>query len=162
MLKRILFLIAIVCIASSVMAQVTTSSLTGNIIRAGGEPLVGATVKATHVPTGTTYVTVTRSGGVYNIVNMVPGGPYTIDVTFVGFQPVTQSNVTLPLGENTRFDSELSTSTETLTAVVVSTTGGAAARKKTGASTSIGKEQIASLPTLNRSLQDFTRLTPQA
>lgn len=162
MLKRILFLIAIVCIAGSVMAQVTTSSLTGNIKRAGGEPLVGATVKATHVPTGTTYVTVTGNGGVYNIVNMVPGGPYRIEVTFVGFSPITQDNITLPLGENTRFDSELTSSTETLTTVVVSATGGASARKKTGASTNIGQAQIAALPTLTRSLSDFTRLTPQA
>jgi outer membrane receptor protein involved in Fe transport len=162
MLKRILFLIAIVCIAGSVMAQVTTSSLTGNIKRAGGEPLGGATVKATHVPSGTTYVTVTGNSGVYNIVNMVPGGPYRIEITFVGFSTVTQDNIILPLGENTRFDTDLSSSTETLTAVVVSTTGGGAARKKTGATTSISTQQLASLPTLSRSLQDFTRLTPQA
>jgi outer membrane receptor protein involved in Fe transport len=161
MLKRILFLFAIILIATTLTAQVTTSSLTGTVRSASGEALVGATVKGTHVPTGTEYTTQTRANGVYNIVNMIPGGPYKIEISFVGFAGFNEENVNLPLGENTRIDADLSAgATQTLTTVVV--TGGSGGRRKTGASTSISKDQLASLPTLSRNIQDFTRLTPQA
>lgn len=159
MLKRILFL-ALIAMAISAQAQVTSSSLTGNVKKAGGEALVGATVKATHEPTGTVFTTQTRANGLYNIVNMVPGGPYKIEVTFVGFSAFTENIATLPLGETTRIDAEMAASGETLATVVVSATG--TTRRKTGASTSISKAQIEALPTLSRSLSDITRITPQA
>ena len=164
MLKRILFLAIISIIATSItQAQVTTSSINGNVKSNTGEALVGATVKATHVPTGTVYTTITRVSGVFNIVNLVPGGPYDIEISYVGYTPFTQTGLTFPLGENVRVDAEMSPSGETLTAVVVTGTGsGLSARRKTGASVSISKEQIAALPTLNRSILDFTRITPQA
>jgi outer membrane receptor protein involved in Fe transport len=162
MLKRLLLLVAIIVVATTLTtAQVTTSSMTGTVKSASGEALVGATVKSTHIPTGTEYTTQSRTNGIYNIVNMIPGGPYKVEISFVGLSTYTDVNLNLPLGENTRVDAELTPSGQTLTAVVVTGTG-SAARRKTGASTSIGKEQLASLPTLSRSLQDFTRLTPQA
>ncbi len=161
MLKRILFLLNAIAFAAIAVAQVTSSSITGNITSSKGDLLVGATVKATHIPSGTTYSTLSRTGGVFNIVNMIPGGPYTVEITYVGFTPFTESGLALPLGETTRIDADLAASAETLAEVVVTGTGGTA-RKKTGASFSIGKEQIASIPTLSRSLSDYTRLTPQA
>ncbi len=159
MLKRILFL-AMIAIAISAQAQVTSSSLAGNVKKTGGEALVGATVKATHEPTGTTYTTQTRTNGLYNIVNMVPGGPYKIEISFVGFSAFTENVAALPLGETVRLDAEMAASGETLATVVVSATG--TTRRKTGASTSISKAQIEALPTLSRSLSDITRITPQA
>ncbi len=156
-------MLAIAFVAStSVFSQVTSSSMTGNVKKSDGEPLVGASIKATHLPTGTVFTSLTRSNGIYNIVNMIPGGPYKVEITFVGLSPFMQDNLVLPLGENIRVDADLATAGETLTNVIVTAAGSAGARRKTGASTSISKEQIASLPTLTRSLQDFTRLTPQS
>jgi outer membrane receptor protein involved in Fe transport len=162
MLKRLLFLLTVTLFAGFAFAQVTTSAINGAVKSATGEALVGASVKATHTPTGTVYTTVTRTGGIFNIVNMIPGGPYNVEITYVGLTPYTQTGLNLPLGENTRVDADLKGADATLTTVVVTGRGNAAARRKTGASTSIGKELITSLPTLSRSLQDFTRLTPQA
>lgn len=163
MLKRILYLLTFIVLAHSIsFSQVTSSSVTGNVRAQGGDPLVGATVKITHVPTGTVYVSQTKTDGVYNLVNMIPGGPYSVDISYVGFTPFTQTNLTLPLGETTRIDADMSTTAETLTNVVIAASGSPSLRRKTGASTSIGREQIAALPTLNRSIADYTRLTPQA
>jgi hypothetical protein len=146
-----------------VQGQVTTSSISGTVKSATGETLAGATVKAVHTPTGTNYTTVTTREGIFNIVNMIPGGPYSIEISFVGYNAYKEDNVTLRLGETTRIDPSLTTS-GTLTDVVVSTLRGSSisGRRKTGASTSISKDQIASLPTLSRSLQDYTRMVPQA
>lgn len=142
------------------VAQVTNSSVTG-IVKAGTELLIGATVKATHQPTGTIFNTTSLKQGVFNIVNMIPGGPYSIEVSYVGYQTYKQDNITLALGENTRLDLSLSTATDTLENIVVSGTA-SGSKKKTGASTNISRQQINALPSLSRSLQDYTRLTPQA
>src|SRR5689334_5345184 len=161
MVKRIACLMAVLSVLflSSTQAQVTTSTVSGNIT-AGGEPLAGATITATHLPTGTVYRSSSLKQGVFNLVNLIPGGPYKIEVSFVGYQTYTQSDVTLALGENTTLNIALTASSTTLEQVVV--TGTAAARKKTGASTSISSAQIAALPSLSRSITDYTRLTPQA
>ena len=154
-----LLVIIFIFLPGIITAQVTNSSITG-VVKAGNELLSGATIKATHQPTGTTFTTVSLKQGVFNIVNMIPGGPYMVEASFVGYQTFKQDNITLALGENTRLDVSLSTSNTTLENVVV--TGSSASKKKTGASTSISRAQIASLPTLSRSIQDYTRLTPQA
>ncbi len=147
-------------ISITVTAQVTTSSASGFVRKNTGEILVGSTVKLTHTPTGTVYQTSTGKDGRFSLVNLIPGGPYTIEVSNVGFGNYSQSGINLPLGENTNLDASLATTATVLTDVVVTSSG--SARKKTGASTNISKAQIAALPTLSRSIFDYTRLTPQA
>ncbi|MBE7173460.1 MAG: TonB-dependent receptor [Williamsia sp.] len=141
-------------------SQVTNSNITGTV-KTANEALAGATIKATHLPTGTVFSTVSLKQGVFNIVNMIPGGPYRIEVSYVGYQTITQDSVYLALGENTRVDLSLGTNNSTTLENVV-VTGSSTAKKKTGASTNIGRQQLATLPTLSRSISDFTRLTPQA
>jgi len=140
-------------------AQVTTSSISGIVISAN-EALAGATISALHQPTGTVFRTASLTQGVFNLVNLIPGGPYSVEVSFVGYQNFKQDSIYLALGENTRVDVSLTSSAGTLQEVIVSTSS--TARKKTGASTNISRQQITALPTLSRSVQDFTRLTPQA
>ena len=104
MFKRLLTLIGFALFSVQLMAQVTTSSMSGTVKSSTDEPLVGATVTATHLPTGTVYRTVTRTGGRFDIVNMDPGGPYTVAVSFIGFGMATRSDITLALGEEYRTD----------------------------------------------------------
>ncbi len=160
MLKRLLYLFLFAfALVQSVGAQVTTSSLSGTI-RGNNEGLSGASVTATHLPTGTKYQTTTTRDGFFNLVNLIPGGPYSIEVSYVGYKSFTQSDVFLALGETSRIEETLTATEGALQEVVVTGTG--TTRRKTGASTSISKQQIESLPTLSRSLSDLTRITPQA
>ncbi len=155
-----LVLLLFTALGFTASAQVTSSSINGYVKNEKGEVIAGSTVKLTHTPTGTVYTTAAGKDGRYNLVNLIPGGPYSFVVTSVGYADYSEGNINLPLGENTRIDAALSTESKTLSTVVIS--GASAARKKTGASTSISKAQINAMPTLSRSLQDFTRLTPQA
>ena len=68
--KKILQLVAVLMFpVMGLFAQVTTSSLTGTVV-SDNKPLVGATIKATHQPSGTTYTTVSRANGQFTIPNM--------------------------------------------------------------------------------------------
>ncbi|UOG75921.1 carboxypeptidase regulatory-like domain-containing protein [Hymenobacter tibetensis] len=141
----------------------TTSAMNGVITDKDGAGLPGATVIAVHTPTNTQYVAPTNSEGRFNIQNMRVGGPYTVRITFVGYQDVTREGIFLTLGQNQRLDINLSESTQQLSEVTVSGRRDPVINSgRTGAATSVQREQIERLPSLSRSFQDFTRLTPQA
>jgi predicted small secreted protein len=162
MLKRITQFISILLLAPFFLAAQETNSGIGGIVKsAAKDPLVGATITATHTPTGTVYRVVSRAGGRYDISNMQPGGPYTIVFSFVGFSDEKREDVFLNLGEKSRFDVALPDKTGTLTEVVLSTRR-AATGGKGGTETGIGRDRVANIPTINRSLNDFLRFTPQA
>ena len=161
-MKKLLPILALLAFPILAMTQVTTSSITGFVTNTTGEVLSGSTIEATHVPTGTVYRTVSRKDGRYDLVNLIPGGPYSVVISFVGYNPYNESNFSLPLGENTRIDATLQPTATELATVVVTGTGAAGARRKTGASTSISNAQINAMPSLSRSILDYSRITPQA
>lgn len=162
MLKKITQLfICLLAIPFALQAQETNSSIGGIIKGATGEPLVGATIIATHNPTGTVYRSISRGGGRFDISNMTPGGPYTIVISFVGFTDEKKEDVFLSLGEKGSFNVALADKSGSLTEVVVASRR-AANQARGGAETSIGRDKIANMPTVSRSLNDFIRLTPQA
>ncbi|MGV3547573.1 MAG: TonB-dependent receptor [Pedobacter sp.] len=161
LLKIVSVILVVVGFVGSVNAQVTTSSMSGTIKDSKGA-LPGASVKATHTPTGTVYTVVTNNDGRYNIGNMRVGGPYTIEISYVGFQKQTISDVRLVLGEPYTLQLTLSEDGKQLDEVTVTGTRSKLSTDKTGTSTNISKEQINTLPSVSRSISDFTRLTPQA
>jgi outer membrane receptor for ferrienterochelin and colicin len=164
MRKFLLSLIFMAAGAWSVLAQgVTTSSISGTVTDKNGGALPGATVLAIHVPSGSQYGTTTRADGRFNILNAQVGGPYRIAFTFVGYEENKLENVYLQLGRNFNTNITLSESATTLEAVEISGTQDAVFNpERTGTATSINERQIMSMPTVSRSLADFTRMTPQA
>lgn len=145
-------------------AQETTSEIQGLVTDEKGAPLQGATISALHLPTGTKYTTISRKDGRYNMANVRIGGPYEIKVSFVGFGEDKQTDVVLSLGTAYKADFALKPSGATLTEVVVSTrrSDKVFSKSRTGSAEIISRQQIDRLPTINRSIQDFTRLTPTA
>ncbi|WP_411273793.1 carboxypeptidase regulatory-like domain-containing protein [Daejeonella sp.] len=163
-MKKFLLLTFIVMLgAIGAIAQVTSSSLTGTV-RDSQETLIGATVKATHQPTGTVYGSSTGADGRFNIPNMRVGGPYQIDVTYVGYKTESYSGVMLKLGEPYQLNVTMSASGRELQEVVITASdpNSVLNADRTGATTNVGRTQIASVPTISRSVNDLTKFTPQA
>ncbi len=161
--KFSLLLAMLVFATLTTLGQVTTSSLSGTVKDAKGEVLPGATVKATHTPTGTNYTTTSNVDGRFNMANMRVGGPYKIIISFIGLKAYELSSVTLKLGNGEVLDVTLNDEGRELKGVtVIGVKDNVLNSKRTGAATNISRDQIENLPTLSRSLQDFTRLTPQA
>ncbi len=163
MIKRLLLSAFTILIAYASFGQETTSDIQG-LISEGKAGLAGATVTALHVPTGTKYTTTTRKDGRFNIANVRVGGPYTITVTYVGFKEEKQENVFLVLGQTFFADHVMISDTKQLQEVVVA---GSRQNKifntsHTGSQEIISHDQILKLPTINRSIQDYTKLEPTA
>src|SRR5688572_26568269 len=139
----------------------TSSEMRGIVTDVNGDPLIGANVVAVHLPSGTTFGTATGLDGNYQLPGMRVGGPYTVTATYTGFSPITLENVELRLGETFRRDFRLEEANVQLDAVTVVGSSGVVGRSA-GTSTQINAEQIATVPSLDRDIDDFLRLTPQA
>ena len=163
-MKKLLTLIVALIASVSLMAQVTSSSISGKITDNNKGVLPGATVVATHIPSGAQYYAVADANGNYRLLNIRPGGPYKIEYRMVGFQSVIQEDVTATLGETRILNVRLNEEAIGLGEVVISAEAisNGMDSDRAGATTTVSSEQIANLPTITRSLNDVLALTPQA
>ncbi len=160
MQKRLLFLITLLlAMTTTVMAQITTSGISGKVM-SQGEDVIGATITATHQPSGTIYRAVTNIDGRYTIQGMRVGGPYKVTVAYIGQKTKTFDNVMLRLGETEDLSCSLEDDSKELQEVVVKGSAGVNATK-TGAAQSINSKQIADMPSITHGIADVARLNPQ-
>lgn len=139
----------------------TTSSMSGRIVDGQGESLAGSTIVATHVPSGSIYGATANNQGLFAIQGMRPGGPYSVDVSFIGFSKKTFTDINLQLGENYVLNTGLTeSSTQLNEVVVVGIKPSAFNTEKMGATSNINKQDMALVPSMNRSMGDYTRLSP--
>ena len=164
-MRKLLLLTALVfsAVVAGWAQGITTSSITGQIKDEGGGPLPGANVIAVHEPSGTEYGITTNEDGRFTIPNMRVGGPYKITITFVGNETQTYGGVFLKLGEPFNLQSQMKSGGTELAEVVISDVQDKLMNSQiTGTVTNVSSRQIMALPTITRSLNDMTRLTPQA
>lgn len=158
-----IFLLMMMVLPASIYAQVTTSSLRGHVQDSKGEDIIGATVVALHIPTGTEYGTVTDEAGNYYLNELRVGGPYEIRITYLGYQDLKETDIYIGLGQTFNYDGTLSEENQTLEEVtIVGIKDNILNSKRTGASTNVSQKQLENLPTISRGLNDFIRLTPQS
>ena len=158
-MKRFFLVLLALIITLSAVAQSTTASLQGFVTDSEGKPLAGATVVATHTPTETVYGTITDSNGAYHLQGLRVGAPYKVEFSFVGHKEQILNDIALSLGEKKHIDAELS-DTQAIDAVVV--TGNKFADSQMGAGEVFHRDLIERTPTVSRSIDDITRLAPQA
>lgn len=162
MKQTLLFLFLLITFMSSKLnAQITTSSMAGRVIDKASEEIPGATVVAIHTPTGTKYATTTRSDGRFSLNNLRVGGPYSIEVSFVGLKTEKAENVFLQLGQTFTQNFSLQEATTTLNELVVKSNETFNTRR-TGAATVINSDKLRTLPTITRSTADYVRLNPMS
>ena len=163
MQKRLFFLVVtLLAMSLAAVAQVTTSGITG-IVTAGGEEAIGATVTAKHMPSGSVYRAVTNVNGRYTITGMRSGGPYEVEVSYIGYQTTKMTGFNLALGQNTVVDASLKEGNEMLQEVLVVAQANNTMRSdRSGAVTNIDANAMANVPTIGRSMTDIMKLTPQS
>jgi len=89
-----------------------------------------------------------------------------LTVTFVGagnaFEPYTLDDITINLGVTTDMNVSVKGIAVEESVTVTASTDPVFSTQRTGASTTVGRDQIARLPNLSNRLENFVRLTPQA
>ena len=161
--KRLsMLVVSLLSFAVTTIAQVTTSGITG-VVMAGGEEAIGATVTAKHVASGSVYRAVTNIDGHYTITGMRAGGPYDVDVSYIGYQTSKFTGVQLSLGQNAVIDAVLKEEGELLQEIVIVASANNTMRSdRSGAVTNLNANQMAAIPTVGRSMTDLMKMTPQS
>ncbi|SIQ57395.1 TonB-dependent receptor [Maribacter ulvicola] len=163
MKNKMFFQVLLLLFISATYGQVTTSNIRGLVMDDQNQPLFGANIVAVHTPTGTKYGAITNEDGRFNLLNLRVGGPYRVEISYVGFKPYKLTDVNLSLGQTFNVDIKLASESQALDEVtVVSDRSGTFSSDRTGAETSVGRRELTRLPTISRSAQDFTRLEPTA
>lgn len=151
-----------ICIAGpKLYAQETSGGLRGQVSDITKQPVPGVTVTAIHTASGTIYRTATGSDGRYNLPGLRVGGPYTVEVKFVGMNTETRSIQQISLGEALTLNFVLSDDTKALNEVVVKAQKSGPKANNYGTGQNISRDQIRNQPTISRSITDVTKLVPQ-
>src|SRR5688572_28457121 len=115
--QRLIFSTALIFVVSVVAhAQVTTSTLVGQVRDAQNAVIPGATVVATHEGTGVAREGVSDANGEF-VFSALPAGPYTVKIELTGFKALQNRGMELSAGQTVRqtFALEVGAMAETVT-----------------------------------------------
>ncbi len=167
MIKRtgvqLLLMLLLSLLAVPAFAQTTTAALGGRITSTGGEPVVGADVVVVHTPSGTTSRATTGPDGRFISRGLRVGGPYSVSITADGYRGSRQDDVYLLLGETGNVSLAMSPDATDLETIEVVASAGSDIfnPNRTGAGTSISRDDLDSFASIQRNLQDYARLDPR-
>lgn len=161
--KRVLTALAAILAGVTAFAQVTTSSMSGRVTDQQG-PVQGVAVIAVHEPTGTQYYALSDAKGYYYLSNITAGGPYTVEVSCLGYVTQTFKRISVALSDNYSLNVMLNEESLSLEAATVSVEGRDSnmSTDRAGSITSLSASDISKVPTISRSLNDVLKQTPQS
>jgi hypothetical protein len=154
----IVSLAATTTIATPAFAQETTSSVRGNVYDDAGNPIVGATVTVTHVPSGTISRQTTDAEGGFNAAGLRLGGPFTVGVSASGFEAITEEIGFLTAGQAQRISVSLVPVGQTI--VVTGARQRSAITLATGAATVLSARDIAGVANVGRDIRNLALRSP--
>ena len=139
--------------------QGTTASITGTVVDENEDVLPGVNVVAVHQPTGTRYGTATNTNGRFSIQGMRVGGPYTISVSFVGYQTIRREGIQLQLNQTRELNFALEPKTAQMeeVEVICNQAGAAIDTPPTGRVTHVSSPQTDDVHSLSRRPATYTR-----
>jgi len=140
-------------------AQNTTATISGTVKDSEGEPLQSAAVLVTNNETGAFYGTVTNRFGIFSVSGLKPG-KYLVKISFLGYQEVAYDNVVVSLGKDYNFNAVLKEDNVNLPTVTIRGESTHFNETRTGQTYNVNRESMSLLPSVNRSMLDYTRLSP--
>jgi len=139
-------------------AQITSSTLYGQVTDAAGGAVAEAQVTVINTDTNLARTMQTNAAGEYRI-ELLPVGSYQVEVSKSGFKRVARGGVVLQVNVPTRVDvlMQLGSVSETITVTesvpLINTTSPEIGR-------TIENEEVANLPLVNRNVYQLLELTP--
>ncbi|HWX66912.1 MAG TPA: carboxypeptidase regulatory-like domain-containing protein [Rhodanobacter sp.] len=158
---------SLLAVALPAVAQDTSSSISGRVLDASGQPVAGATVQIVHEPSGTTKITTTGADGRYSAQGLRVGGPFDVTASKAGLSQAEQDKVYLQLAQESAINLTMGGANEqsakNLQGVTVSanTLAQTFSPDNKGISTNISNRELEATPTPGRSIQNIVRLDPR-
>src|SRR6266436_3031051 len=157
---RVVFLFCLLAILSCarLRAQITSSTMYGQVTDATGAAVPGAQVSVSNTDTNLTRALETNSAGEYRI-ELLPVGSYRVEITKAGFKKVVLAGVVLQINVPARVDAMMQlwnvskSITVTESVPLINTTSAEIGR-------TIENEEIKNLPLVNRNAYQLLELTP--
>ncbi|WP_409433354.1 TonB-dependent receptor domain-containing protein [Litorimonas sp. RW-G-Af-16] len=147
-------------LASQAHAQVTTSSVRGQVLLNGTTPVSGAFAEIRHIPTGTVSTATSNSNGVFSARNLRVGGPYTVTVSGEGFQ--TKAITDIYIGVDEIFGLDVIVGEAAMDEVVATGTIAVQSYMDTGLSSTFNVEDLREIVSIDRDIADVAQLDPFA
>lgn len=157
-----LLVFALLLTGVTAFAQVTSSTISGIITDQAGEGLAGATVVAIHTPSGSRYGTTSNVTGRYTLPAVRVGGPFSVTVSYTGFEAQTIEGVMTSLGSSTNVDFQMAESGVNLDEInIIANRNDLFSSQRTGAASTFDKARVTSVPAIgSRSINSVTKYNP--
>ena len=156
-------LLALSATRSARAQGVTTAAIAGHVTDESGAAVGLAELTLVNGNTGARYTARSRDDGAYSFEVVEVGGPYTLSVRALGFEPKALNAFNLSLSQRLALDVVLKRSAIEVAGITVpGVSDPRLSAAKTGASTFLSDTAIHRLPTLNRSFTDFVTTSPSS
>ena len=159
-MKRVVLglVIAACLLPAALAAQAVTGTILGTITDTSGAAVPGATVTLTNINTGFTRTVVTDGNGEYTVPSL-PTGKYKLAAELPGFKTASVSEIDLGVDQHVRLNARLEVGTVSET-VTVAAASPLVQTSTSELGTTVGEEQIQTLPLNGRNFVNLTRTVP--
>jgi hypothetical protein len=138
--------------------QITSGSIQGTVVDENGGAVVDAGVEALNLDTNLLKTVMADAEGRYAFLSLPPGR-YTIIITKTGFATISQTGVTLTVGQSLVLPVTMRVSA-TQEKIEVSATVDAVDTVSTASSSTLDETAVSETPILGRKFEDLLTLTP--
>ena len=161
-LIRLSLLLTFTCLiftinSSEVFAEQTTGIIRGSVTDESGNPVSGASVQITHIPSGSKSSTSSGNSGAFYSRGLRLGGPFKVTVTKSG-QSSVRSNIFTRLGSESSVSFSLGSSS--VEEIVVTAKASDFSGLGVGPGSTFDSEDISTLPSIDRDIKDIAKLDP--
>ena len=161
-LIKLSLLVAFTCLtftvnSPEVLAEQTTGIIRGSVTDESGNPVSGASVQITHIPSGSKSSTSSGNSGAFYSRGLRLGGPFKVTVTKSG-QSSVRNNIFTRLGSESNVSFSLGSSG--VEEIVVTAKASDFSGLGVGPGSTFDAEDISALPSIDRDIKDIAKLDP--
>lgn len=159
--RSLFFFLTVTLFSFSSFSQGTDASIFGKVVDEKGEAIPGSTIRVRNESTGFQTGTVSNVQGEYQLQQLPLGKPYTITISFVGYQTQKFSDYALNQADKLKINAIMIPATTQLQEVVVSANSFVNKEmQRAGAAIAITSLQMKQLPMEGRNFTALTALSP--
>lgn len=146
----------------SLWAQETTGKLQGFVLDRDKSPLPGALIRVENRSNGSRFNVISQNDGYFEFNQLPPADTYLLTVQYIGFSDFSETSVKVNLGKTTTINIQLKPEDRQLAEVLITAGADFIENPKKGNEHSLDGSTLLKIPSLNRSIQDATRLIPES